>query len=840
MANAATVGALRVILGLDAAEFEGGLSKAQAHLKKVGGQMQSMGQTMMLAGATMTATITAPIIAAGFHLLQGSQDAAAAAAQVKAALESMGGASGKTFEQLSKTAEGLRNLTGVDDDEILTKVTANLLTFGNVAGAVFDRAQRAVLDISARMKTDLMGSTMMVGKALNDPVKGLAALRRVGIQFTEQQEKQIKAMAEANNMAGAQSIMLRELERQFGGAAEAAGKADVWMPLKTALMDLEGAFEPLIRDLFTPLIAKVAEMTRAFAGISPQMQSFVLAAVGIAAIAGPVITGLGAMVTAAGALTVAFGSGGVLAGMGVAFAGVVPFILPVAAAVAAVAAAFFLFRDDVEPVLKRLWQTAQETLGPALGELFSAVGEMVGSIASTIKQALDSEAGQAFVQFSMIVSEVMGGTVIQVLGALVKTVTVVVKAIADGFKVLGLLLSGDFVGAWEAYKAGTMRAIEGVKNIFGGLADYAIQAMQRLVTGVSTWLTGKLFDVLEGVIRKVRTVSDAFFKLYDAVVGHSYVPDMVTEVGQWMGQLQRLMVDPAEQATKSTGDKFEALRNRVRNLMQEMMTDRERLELDFARKQATIDEAEKSGRFAPSLIDQMRRRARDDYARDSGGLDAEGMKLGEGTDLTSLADDPGVKRLNEVWSAMQQKIHDSREDFADSFAYGLEDAMRGDWKSMLQNFAADALNNAFKSAGRTLFDFFQKSMGNGGGGWDFSKIGSAAMSVLGKLPGFANEGTLRPSGAGSIDSQLVSFWKSPREQVDIYNPNGSGSGGRGGGGDSYYFSGNLMTPEFWAKVQSDIQAGEQRSNHWAATNVPGLAQSQTAKQQQHAVGRRRR
>lgn len=840
MSNAATVGALRVILGLDAGEFEGGLTKAQAHLKKVGGQMQSMGQTMMVAGATMTATITAPIIAAGFHLLQGSQDAAAAAAQVKAALESMGGASGKTFDQLSKTAEQLRNLTGVDDDEILTKVTANLLTFGNVAGAVFDRAQRAVLDISARMKTDLMGSTMMVGKALNDPVKGLAALRRVGIQFTEQQEKQIKAMAEANNMAGAQSIMLRELERQFGGAAEAAGNADVWMPLKTALMDLEGAFEPLIRDLFAPLINKVAEMARAFAGVSPQMQTFVLAAAGIAAIAGPVITGLGAMVTAAGALTVALGSGGVLAGVGTVLAGIVPFILPIAVAVAAVAAAFFLFRDDVEPVLKRLWQTAQETLGPALGDLFSAVGEMASSIAATFKQAIESDAGQAIIQFGLAVSEIMGGTVIQVLSALVKTVTVVVTAISDGFKVLGLLLSGDFVGALGAMLSGTQRAIDGVKGIFGGLATYAVQTMQRLVTGVTGWLTGKLFDVLEGVVRKVRTVSDAFFKLYDAVVGHSYIPDMVTEVGQWMGQLQQLMVDPAEKATQSTGDKFEALRNRVRNLMQELMTDRERLDLEFGAKKATLDDAERSGRFTPSVIAEMRRRANADYARNSGGLDAEGLKVGEGVDLRSVADDPGIKRLNEVWSGMQQKIRDSREDFADSFAYGMEDAMRGDWKSLLQNFAADALNNAFKSAGRTLFDFFQKGMGNGGGGWDFSRIGSAAMSVLGKLPGFANEGTLRPSGASGIDSQLVSFWKSPREQVDIYNPNRGGSGGRGGGGNYFDLRGALTTQDIINQMNQIGRTSEDRAYSRAVKDVPALAQSQTAKQQQHTVGRRRR
>lgn len=66
------------------------------------------------------------------------------------------------------------------------------------------------------------------------------------------------------------------------------------------------------------------------------------------------------------------------------------------------------------------------------------------------------------------------------------------------------------------------------------------------------------------------------------------------------------------------------------------------------------------------------------------------------------------------------------------------------------------------------------------------------------------------------------------------------NGTRSGGGNSYTFSGNLMTPEFWAKVQGDIAAGEDRAYGRAVKDVPALAQSQTAKQQQHAVGRRRR
>ena len=116
----ATIGALRVTLGLDSAAFTDGLSAAQAHLRGAGRRMQAVGTQIATVGAGMSAAITAPFVALGFHLLQGSQDAARAAGQVNAALDSMGDASGRTFEQLEQAAVGLRNLSGFDDDDPAT------------------------------------------------------------------------------------------------------------------------------------------------------------------------------------------------------------------------------------------------------------------------------------------------------------------------------------------------------------------------------------------------------------------------------------------------------------------------------------------------------------------------------------------------------------------------------------------------------------------------------------------------------------------------------------------------------------------------------------------------
>jgi hypothetical protein len=69
-----------------------------------------------------------------------------------------------------------------------------------------------------------MGAAIQLGKALNDPTQGVSALSRVGVSFTDVQKDMIKKLQESGDMMGAQRIILGELEKQFGGTAEAVGK----------------------------------------------------------------------------------------------------------------------------------------------------------------------------------------------------------------------------------------------------------------------------------------------------------------------------------------------------------------------------------------------------------------------------------------------------------------------------------------------------------------------------------------------------------------------------------------------------------------------------------------
>lgn len=178
--------------------------------------------------ALKTAILPLVGITAALSMLTGSlkdYDAQAKAnAQVMATLESTNYAAGKSFQELADQATRLQGLT-LFGDEATMQAQAIMLTFKQVNGEIYDRSIPAVLDMATVMKMDLKSASLMVGKALNDPILGLTALRRTGVQFTDSQEALIKKMVETGNIAGAQKMILAELESQFGGSAQAAATA---------------------------------------------------------------------------------------------------------------------------------------------------------------------------------------------------------------------------------------------------------------------------------------------------------------------------------------------------------------------------------------------------------------------------------------------------------------------------------------------------------------------------------------------------------------------------------------------------------------------------------------
>jgi hypothetical protein len=154
-------------------------------------------------------------------LIDNIAEAQDATAQLDRAFESTGKTVLLTRQRLDDLSSELQQTTKFSDD-LVKQAESVLLTFNRVRGEGFERTIKAAGDLSARFGIDLVAATKLLGKALQDPTQGLTALRRAGVTFTDQQKDVISSLSESGERAKAQSIILGELEKRFGGAAEAA------------------------------------------------------------------------------------------------------------------------------------------------------------------------------------------------------------------------------------------------------------------------------------------------------------------------------------------------------------------------------------------------------------------------------------------------------------------------------------------------------------------------------------------------------------------------------------------------------------------------------------------
>lgn len=141
-----------------------------------------------------------------------------------------GGAANQTANQIGNLAGKLSDYAAVDD-EVVQAGENVLLTFRNVRNEIgqgndiFSRASKAALDLSTVLGSDLNGSMLQLGKALQDPLKGITALGRAGVQFSAAQKAQIKTFVENNDLLSAQKVILAEIEKEVGGTAGANATA---------------------------------------------------------------------------------------------------------------------------------------------------------------------------------------------------------------------------------------------------------------------------------------------------------------------------------------------------------------------------------------------------------------------------------------------------------------------------------------------------------------------------------------------------------------------------------------------------------------------------------------
>jgi hypothetical protein len=280
-----------------------GFTKLQRELKRLDTPIEKLGAvTRSLAPAAQIGLVA--LTALGTAAVRAAEDAQVADRRLASVADSMnlfGTQTGAVTKRLRDFADATMKQTAIDD-EVIKATQAKLLTFKNLAqtadvmGGAMDRATLAAIDLAAAGFGSAETNATQLGKALQDPIKGITALARAGVTFTQQEKDKIKVLVESGKMLEAQDMILSAIETQVGGTATATATGSAKMAVAfgemqeaigNALLPVLEKLVPLITGLFD-FIAKNSVVVSVLAGIFGALAVAILA-VNFALNANPIV-----------------------------------------------------------------------------------------------------------------------------------------------------------------------------------------------------------------------------------------------------------------------------------------------------------------------------------------------------------------------------------------------------------------------------------------------------------------------------------------------------------------------------------------------------------------------
>lgn len=338
MATNSVIGALRVNLGLDTAEFQNGVKAVKS---------QFAGLSKMFAGLAAAGVFTA--FSAGIGQAVGRiEEMRKLSAQLDRALENTGNTAKTSASEVANFADELERSTGRAAEEVMA-VSTNLATFGFSRDVFFDAIELAD-DMAAAWGGDLKQNVEGLARALADPEKGLAMLTKRGITFTDEQKKLIASFMQANDLIGAQGVVMDALNEQVKGVAAAGfsgltkATANAWKGVEDFFEAIAGGFQ-LNLGLEMGLIAVAEALRFVTDNLGLLGRAVAVAGTALATAMGPAVW------SAISAAAVAFGQAAVAAIRAVGGAIAANPIGAIVVALSAAVSAAFLFRDEIKRVI---------------------------------------------------------------------------------------------------------------------------------------------------------------------------------------------------------------------------------------------------------------------------------------------------------------------------------------------------------------------------------------------------------------------------------------------------------------------------------------------------------
>lgn len=196
-----------------AAVLHGPLGGVAGRLSSISSGFKSVGVAATVAGVALAGAGT--VFSKG---LSEFADSERQLLRAEALLKSTGYASGLTVQQLDDQARSIAYATLANTQDI-RDAQAVLKTFKAVSLQTFTEAIELSQDMASVMGSDAKSAVLQLGKALEDPSRGLTALTRSGVSFTEVEKEKIKTLQESGRVLEAQGVLLEKVAGQFGGAA---------------------------------------------------------------------------------------------------------------------------------------------------------------------------------------------------------------------------------------------------------------------------------------------------------------------------------------------------------------------------------------------------------------------------------------------------------------------------------------------------------------------------------------------------------------------------------------------------------------------------------------------
>lgn len=576
------------------------LKQVQDDASGVGAQVKKSFSDAVPSSAAMGAAVAAAgavVVGFGVSSVKAFMEAQDASAQLDAVLKSTGGAAGVTKDALLEQATALQSVTKFSD-EAVQATQGILLTFTNLKDDVLMDTTKVALDMAQALGMEGSAAAMQLGKALNDPATGMSKLQRVGVTFTEEQKKQAAAMVEAGDAAGAQRLMLEELNKEFGGSAQAAGAgyAGQLEIMKNTFGDLQesvgefllGAAKPFMAAL-SGWIGEVQKSGGILAWLGEQFEKnkqviFIVAGAIAAALVPALVAGAAAawafmaplipfllIGAAIGAIVFALsehfgGFNNLLKAAGDALMGIWNVIGPIL--IPAFQALWNTIATQLWPALQNLWNTLAPVLLPVLQTLGVIIGAVIvaavwlfinvlniviGVISAVINfiSGLITWIGQ-FIAASARVGAQVGqffasawNTIAAVFGGIGAWFAARWNDIVRVFSVVVGFYAGIFRGAWNAITgvfAGVGGFFRGVWNtivsIFGNIGSSIANAIGGAVRGAVNGALSIAEGAINGFIDMINGAIDLINKIPGVSigkVGRLSLPRLATGTDNWGG-----------------------------------------------------------------------------------------------------------------------------------------------------------------------------------------------------------------------------------------------------------------------------------------------------------------